>query len=71
MASIYPNLVAAVSANNLTFPKLAKAIGMPKTTLYRRISGETEWKLHEVLRICEALCHYDVNHLFLRLDNIS
>lgn len=71
MTNIYPNLASELKAHNLTFPKLAKMIGMAKTTLYRRLSGESEWKLHEVLTICGALNLYDIHYLFLRLDDIS
>lgn len=71
MTIIYPNLASELKARNLSFVKLAKIIGMAKTTMYRRLCGESEWKLHEVLTICGALNLYDIHYLFLRLDNIS
>ena len=49
MTIIYPNLASELKARNLSFVKLAKIIGMAKTTMYRRLCGESEWKLHEVL----------------------
>lgn len=71
MKNLYPNLASELQAHNLTNAIFAKMIGMAKTTLYRRFSGETEWKLHEVVTICEVLDCYDVKYLFLRLDYIS
>jgi predicted transcriptional regulator len=71
MKNIYPNLTSELKAQQLSFAELAKIIGMPKSTMYRRISGNTQWRLHEVLTICGTLNLYDVHYLFLRLDNIS
>ena len=69
MKTLYPNLASELQAQNFTYAKFARQIGMPKTTMYRRMNGETEWKLHEVVTICGALNNYDVHYLFLRLDN--
>lgn len=71
MKNLYPNLASELQAHNLTNAIFAKMIGMAKTTLYRRLCGETEWKLHEVVTICGILDNNDVQHLFLRLDYIS
>lgn len=71
MKNIYPNLASEVKAHALTIREFAQLLGMPKTTLYRRLCGETEWRLHEVLTICGILNCYNVHYLFLRLDNIS
>ena len=65
---VFPNLTRAIIDNNLSYAKLAAAVGMSKSAMYRRLSGEADWKLHEVVNICQFLNIDDAVELFLRLD---
>jgi len=42
-------------AENLTLPKVAKLVGMPATTFYKRINHPETSSLGELRRICRVL----------------
>ena len=65
---IFPNLTRAIIDRGLSYAKLAAAVGMSKSAMYRRLSGKSDWKLHEVVNICQFLNIDDAVELFLRLD---
>lgn len=71
MNNVYPNLERELNRRGITLGELATATGLSPGSLRRRINGTTEWKLHEVARICFFLDHGDASELFLRLDIIS
>lgn len=66
--SIYPNLTLKMKVNKVSAETLAAKLGMKKSALYRRLRGETEWRLSEVVEICEFFDNYDAGELFLRLN---
>lgn len=68
MRIVYPNLELTLKESELSYSKLAVAIGISKTALYRRVTGKTEFKLTEVVRICQFLETSNAKWLFLRLD---
>ena len=65
--SVYPNLTREMRDNKVSTETLASFLGLKKGALYRRLRGETEWKLSEVVQICEYFNNYDAGQLFLRL----
>ena len=71
MQTVYPNLDQEIRSKGLNYSRLAKGVGLSKTAIYRRVSGQTDFKLTEVTRICQFLENLDATWLFLRLDNIS
>lgn len=71
MKSLYPNLDQKMAEVNIDYPALAVAIGLHPMAVYRRLTGATEWKLHEAIKVCRFFDNYDTTTLFLRLDNKS
>lgn len=71
MQPIYPNLDQEIKGLGLNYSELAKEVGISKSAIYRRISGQTDFKLTEVVKICQFLENSDATWLFLRLDIIS
>ena len=71
MNTLYPNLAQKMAEVNIDYPTLAVAIGMHPMAVYRRLTGATEWKLHEAMTICRFFNDSDMKTLFLRLDNKS
>lgn len=67
METVYPNLDAEIQKQNMSYRKLASLVGLSKYAMYRRINGQTDFKLTEVVRICQVLENLDANQLFLRL----
>lgn len=45
----------AMIANDYSVKKLAKAIDINESTLYRKIKGESEFTIGEMQKICETL----------------
>lgn len=71
MNTLYPNLAQKMAEVNIDYPALAVAIGMHPMAMYRRLTGASEWKLHEAMKICRFFDDYNTRLLFLRLDNKS
>lgn len=67
--ALYPNLTCSLNDLKMTYSQLAKALGMSKTAVYRRKNGVIEWKLSEIVRICQLLNVTDAVWLFSRFDN--
>ena len=68
MEIVYPNLDIEIQKRDISYSKLAQSVGLSKYAMYRRISGQTDFKLTEVVRICGVLNAMDANQLFLRLN---
>lgn len=43
------------SKNSLSLPQLASMLGMSESTLYRKISGESDFYRHEIIEIRRIL----------------
>lgn len=71
MKTVYPNLDAEIQKQDISYSNLAKSIGISKYAMYRRIMGRTDFKLSEVIRICQILDNLDASQLFLRLNTKS
>ena len=65
---IFPNLTRAIIDRKISYAKLAAAVGMSKSAMYRRLSGDADWKLHEIVNNCQFFDTDDAVELFLRLD---
>lgn len=67
----YPNLALTLKEQNVTYAQLTSILGVSKSTLRRRLIGVSDWKIHEVVLICQFLERWDSAQLFLRLDTKS
>lgn len=68
MKTVYPNLDREIQKRDISYSELAKKIGLSKYAMYRRMVGRTDFKLTEVVRICQVLDKLDASQLFLRLN---
>ena len=71
MKSVYPNLTKTMNSLNINYIELGRAIGLSSIATYRRIVGAVEWKLPEVVKVCEYFDNSNATWLFLRLDTKS
>lgn len=69
MAFVYPNLEKKLSERGLDYRDLARVIDVSELGTYRRMRGDTEWKLPEVMKICKFLCCKNASQLFERLPH--
>ena len=46
---------AAMARKEISTPELAKELGLAPTTLFRKISGESDFYRNEIERICAIL----------------
>lgn len=68
MRFIYPNLIREMMSRNITAATIAPVIEVSTSAVYRRLRGETDWKLPEVIRLCQFFDNSNASELFLRLD---
>lgn len=68
MNSVYPNIDRELTKRHMSYSKLAKEVGLSKHAMYRRITGRTDFKLAEAVRICLVFDTIDAAQLFLRLN---
>lgn len=68
MNIVYPNLDTELQKQNISYQKLASLVGLSKYAMYRRVNGQTDFKLTEIVRICHVLKTLDATQLFLRLN---
>lgn len=61
---MFPNLRAEMARKRYTITRLAAELGITRKGLDNKLSGKTEFKLGEILKICEILGVNDVNYLF-------
>lgn len=66
MKSIYPNLDSLMEERRVDYLDLATEIGVADTTMYRRLKGRSDFKLHEVFEICKYFDNFDVEWVFSR-----
>ena len=69
MTNIYPNLANKLSQTSVSVSELADYLGINLRSMYRRLSGETEFKVIEVIKICQYFDEYNAVELFVRLDS--
>lgn len=50
---LYPNLVAEMARRGDTQKALANLLGLPDGSISRRLSGEIEWSISEIDKICD------------------
>lgn len=50
----YPELEAEMAKRGHSQKDLSKIVGLNEGSISRRLSGEKEWKLSEILKVCEA-----------------
>jgi len=68
MQTVYPNLDMEIQKRDISYSSLAKQIGLSKYAMYRRIVGRTDFKISEIVQICQVLDILDASQLFLRLN---
>ena len=68
MTNIYPNLAEKMLKTDTSVSELADYLEINLRSMYRRLSGETEFKVIEVIKICQYFNEFDVVELFVRLD---
>ena len=49
----YPNLLAEMARYGDTKLTLCELLGIKRTALWSRLSGETGWKMKEIDKLCE------------------
>jgi transcriptional regulator with XRE-family HTH domain len=49
----YPELVGEMAKRGDTQESLAKLLGIPHSSISRRLSGEIEWSISEIDKLCE------------------
>lgn len=55
-----------IAENEISQSELAKKIGISSQSLSRKLTGQREFKLSEVMRLCDALKIDDPVQIFLR-----
>lgn len=66
MESIFPNLDSELARRNMHYRQLAPIAGVSEMQMYRRLRGQTNWRLNEAVKVCLFLENPDVNNLFAR-----
>jgi hypothetical protein len=66
MESLYPNLDSELSRRNLNYRDLAPVVGVSEMQMYRRLRGQTNWRLDEAVKVWWFLDSPDVSSLFAR-----
>ena len=69
MATNIPELKAECVRRGLTLDELASKIGVSNTSLYRKMSGKTEFSRNELQAIRDALYLNDAQFLRIFFDN--
>ena len=66
----YPNLMTIMRRRGKSRKDCAKAIGCNRTTLYKKLHGQADWRLQECLALRAYLCAVKVplDVLFKRRD---
>ena len=65
---IYPNLTKAMKDKNISFEQMANVLGISEKAFQRRMTGETQWKLHEAVKVCDVLGNIYPIQSYLRLN---
>ena len=69
MTNIYPNLADKMLETDTNVSDLADYLKINLRSMYRRLSGQTEFKVIEVIKICQYFNVYNVVELFVRFEN--
>lgn len=64
----YPNLAAEMAKHGDTQAKIGKLLGITHPAISRRLSGEVDWSISEIEKICE-LYGKDFYELFKKDNN--
>ena len=62
----YSKLLLELQRQNIDIAEMALSVGLTASSFRSRLTGETEWQLHEVADICDALGCKNISLLFLR-----
>lgn len=63
---VYPHLLEKLNEKGISYRELSHVADVSQMGIYRRITGITEWKLPEVVAICQYLGEPDAEKLFQR-----
>ena len=67
---MYPNLRAELARRNMSVAELADAMGCVPSAVYKKLNGETDFKLREAKAVKEALGYWgSLDELFERVGN--
>ena len=66
MESIFPNIDSELNKRNMHYRDLARIAEISDLQMYRRLRGQTNWRLVEVMKICRFFEYYDIDTLFAR-----
>ena len=69
MGFVYPNLCRELDEMGISVEVLAEKLNIPEESLCSKLSGNTPWRLGEVIHICKLVKKPDAKFLFLQLDN--
>lgn len=64
MQSIYPNLDKMMIDHGMSYSELGSRIGLGNLAMYRRLKGITNWRLPEILAICDYFNEPNAVELF-------
>lgn len=48
-------LLAEIKLSGLTITQVIEKSGIPKSTFYRKVSGQTDFDTHDIIAICNAI----------------
>lgn len=71
---LYPNLVAELSRNGITFTSVAKELGVSRAAIYKKLDGTTNFTLkdittiQELIKLADSNGDYTLDYLFYRAD---
>ncbi len=73
---IYPNLIAELSRNGITYTSLAKALGISRAAMYKKLDGVTNFTLKDITTIQEVINAnsnggYTLDYLFYRSEKTA
>lgn len=62
----YPFLIKEMNNHNMSPKDLADLLYVSPRVIYSRLNGSSEWRLSEIVKICEHFEKMNINELFLR-----
>lgn len=67
MESVFPNIEGELAKRNMHYRDLARVAGISDLQMYRRMRGQTGWKMREILMICDFFQTNNMPKLFQRV----
>lgn len=67
MKSLFPNLDEQMRLKGVSITELADLLQLSRSTIYQRLNGQSDWRLVEIVAICQFLEYSDALKLFLQL----